>query len=204
MVATVYAPFDNNPESTSFKTTSYTIPAGKFARVRLISVDAVQTATRTTGGTTVMTCNTATINGTNIRNGNAMAMISVARTSSGSTNGIMTLPAGDWNLKISISMMKSSSANYALTSYDSISIAEMDAGFTGGDFMYTSSDLLVKGLKNISAQVNIPGSGNTRNSTVITLSDARREQDEFWLKSGDIISGTGTFSWLVEEYTSIT
>jgi len=39
MAAPIIIPFDNNPASTSIKTTSYTIPNGKFARVRDMSGD---------------------------------------------------------------------------------------------------------------------------------------------------------------------
>ena len=39
MTSRVIVPFDNNPTSTSIKTTSYTVPAGKYARVQNLHGD---------------------------------------------------------------------------------------------------------------------------------------------------------------------
>ena len=39
MTSRVIVPFDNNPTSTSIKTTAYTVPAGKYARVQNLTGD---------------------------------------------------------------------------------------------------------------------------------------------------------------------
>jgi hypothetical protein len=194
-------PFDNNPASTSFKTASYTIPSGKYARVRLASITGVNTATRSTAGTTVMTCNTATINGTNVKNGPIFSAIDINRSSVGSTTGNMTLPAGDWSVKINAIILISSGSTTASTSFDSIDVIGVNSG-TSADNIYHLSQVITLGAKTIGTSVtNISGSGGAR--TIISAEDVRENPKDIWLKAGDIISGTGTFSWFVEEYNAI-
>ena len=177
-------PFNNQPESTSVETTTYTIASGKYARVTLLdqtddfeidSVVAISGAEVTGSASTSSTGLKYTNNTGNILTGVIYHSASIA---------------------VNITAVSAVFSPYGSATNPSSNISignsTMSAGATGGRevILYPSDTIRV-----ITSDAN-----NTLNWKLYAR-DARTEAKQFWLPSGTQIDGT---KFLVELFNELT
>lgn len=202
MSAKLIVPFDNNPASTSIKTTSYTIPAGKYARVRDqygdLSLNSTPVYTLlqevnylTTVGTTFINTNT----------GFDIAKITTTSTVSNGLNGTFFGLAKAW-YEGGTTLTYDDNGGMGLVTHTS---------FTGTRTSYYVSD---KNTNQRIVSANTAGASSTaftfrgyffttsEASGVVTgnLKLIKSNNNEFWVPTGTILEGLG---YMVTEYNVI-
>ena len=182
MSAAIYVPFNYQTTSTTIKTSSYTIPSGKFAKVTPLSI-----------------CCTI--------NGSYLSTSSVSATYSNSIFTMVTSARFTGRIVASSPLFATilyqcgeDRAAELIQGNNTIDAFFVDGGLfhivTGtyqgnGGFSYQS---VTSGI----ALVTGPSGIGSATMTTIKL-------DPFYCNAGDVLSGiTGRFSWLVEEYNAIT
>ena len=177
MSSPIYIPssgFNNNPVSTTVRTASYTIPAGRYARI---------VAECDSGGI-------VTINGSNAMT--SSAFINVANTGSVgfSTSTFYTVPSNYRLDTAAITSASSTSAPFIPLGGTNISIggANFNQGSVGASF---GPGQILQIYNNTGYVVG-----------VATPSNATNRQGEFWLPTGTVLSGTGNWRAVVTEYNT--
>lgn len=172
MASPIIIPFDNNPVAVSVKTASYTIPAGKFARV-YVECDS--------GGI-------FTINAVNAVVTNAILNIDVGNASNVAVS--YTAPSG-YMAEVAFGASLSGDS-YQVNGNGSTSLAGLDRS---------------RQYKIGPAGTAVFGSGVAGNNKGITgaaiPSNATNRQAEFYLPAGTVISGSGNWKAVVQEYNKI-
>jgi hypothetical protein len=174
MSAPFIIPFNFQPVSVSVKTGSYTIPAGNYARV-LVECDS--------GGTftidTVTAVTTAAFVNIDLAAGSADLNHTVP---TGFRSIVSVATTGADTITVNGNLLLSSTT----PGFYNSQLPNIEIG-PGGNVLITNS---IGGSKSI-VGVSIP-------------SNATHRQAEFWLPSGTVINGTGTWRAVVMEYNEIT
>jgi hypothetical protein len=175
MTSRVIIPFNNNPSSVSVKTASYTIPAGKYAQV-YIECDS--------GGI-------FTIDGAN-----AVVTSAFVNVDAAATNATMsyTVPVG---FKFRLASAGSSTNNAVVIN----GATYADFGITAGSSAaITGVTIGPGGTVSIS---NTTYQAQQQLTGIQEPSNATHRQATFWVKSGTVISGSGNWKAVVQEFYSI-
>jgi hypothetical protein len=180
MSASFIVPFNQQPVSTSVKTTSYTIPAGKYARVtgKITSDNSFSTATGTLGF--------LAIDGSPVQYVNNYGINRVWST--GLTN-FFTIPTqSSGNMTYWIQNTGAGATAFTINGVFSISLA---AGATStGSFNVTPGDQL-----NFSVAQTGRFYGAVIGNKSIDIS--------LWVPAGTVLTGSVLPIWVVEEYNMI-
>lgn len=181
MSAPFVIPFNFSPPvSPSVKTTSYTVPTGRYAQVKVYFEG---TETQTANTTTVLNNRTITLNGVTV-------LVPSSQAFTGSFTGLSTFTFTFPRVGL-LTVTAVASANAASTitigSY-SYSLATATTQYT----FYGSSSSIVIQVAN-----TVTGSYNVTSKFDVPLDST------FWAKAGDVITGTGNWRALVTEYNQI-
>lgn len=169
MTSRVIMPFNNNPSSVSVKTTSYTIPAGKYAQV-YIEADS--------GGI-------FTIDGVS-----AVVTAAFVNIDVGSTAGLSITYTAPTGYRSKITTIAQAATTYSLNS--NASSSQPASTYTQVNEVGPSGTVLVAGATGFQyvQGVAIPSNATSREAT-------------FWLPTGTVISGSGNWKAVVQEFYSI-
>lgn len=170
MSAAFVIPFNFQPTSVSVKTGSYTIPAGKYARV-VVECDS--------GGTFTIDTVTAVT---------TAAFVNVDTVVVNNTS-TYTVPTG---FRASVTSIGPSNTTFIVNGNNSESI-------TGNTYTKEFNIGPAGSMSLISV-----GAGNHGVQGVAIPSNATNRQAEFWLPTGTVINGTGTWRAVVMEFNQIT
>lgn len=188
MAAPFIIPFNQQPVSVSVKTTSYTMPAGKYAKVV-----AYYTAPGSTTAATY-TQQSCTINGTAV----LYEPFKCVRTTTGSTACQFTVPAtasGSFVLNCSIFDSSGASSTVEFFWNDAL-FSRMP--LSANQFTVSQISGVCSGNNNINLTSN-----NSATKTLGFSFIPLREKFETWVPTGTILAGTGTYAWYVEEFNMI-
>lgn len=181
-MSTMIVPFNFQPSSVSVKTASYTIPAGKYAKVQCYFTGSGSTTAAT------YTQQSATVNGTSVL-----------------WEGFRV------NRSLSASLVSFTFPSTASGSA-SIGYKSFFAPSNGLVVLINSYEILnASSAINTFIQTNISGGENASlgegtNSGVKTLNISftpLRQSFESWVPAGTVLSGTGTYAWYIEEFNMI-
>jgi hypothetical protein len=180
MASRLIVPFDFNPASTTIKTSSYTVPAGKYARIvpysgiLLNSVATTPTYTVSGSGTTSIT-SIDVFSGTG-----SYVAYTLTKTAAGSQPRSLTM--------------------YTLFPDGATAGTTFQTGVT--TLFSTTTPGSSTGTVFIPAGMHFRASvgGNIGQAVSYSLVVTKVETEPFWVKSGDIIDGN---RFLVEEYNAI-
>ena len=176
----LFLPFNQRPSSTTVRTSSYTIPAGKYARV---TVYVEKGGSFTIDG------------GVALNSEAASAPIAIAVSDSGSygVNASYTVPSGyifegqatasGSNITVKVGGLNAQYGNASDSAPSAQQVPNIKAG--PGQLVEATSNNTLVTLTGYARKVS---NENTSNS------------EEFWLNSGVTISGSGTWRATVEEY----
>jgi hypothetical protein len=173
-------PFDFNPVETSIKTSSYTIPEGRYAFVTphcsscTVNSSSLLTVTRsiTTSATVGIGLSTASI---------------FFRAFTGSQNATKNLFLGAKNLI----------ANAATTTPIDIYICDGRINIISGSIPSTGTAAVLGDIQSKTYSL-VTGSANA-----LTVSISEGQGNGFWVPSGTVLGGSGSFAWQVTEYNVI-
>ena len=171
MSAPFFLPFNFQPSSVAVKTGSYTIPAGKYARV---------TATIEGAGT-------FTINAVSALSGTSFVNVDVV--SAVSATASYTVPSG---FSAAITGISSAETTFSVNANGSNTLAANT--YSATHYIGPAGTFTVAGVFTHSARIQ----------GLQTLSNNGILVETFWIPTGTIINGTGTWRAVVEEYNEIT
>lgn len=181
MSAPIIVPFNNQPALTSFKTTSYTIPSGRYARVTPV----ITTHTELSGTGVFADASGIckwTINANTVYSGHTTFFGSRA----GSSSFNVTLPT---QCSCKASFFGTGSSGSTVTSPSGIVIYNAQ--------YFASTEFVCNG-GTLSMSVPATSIGYMQLNFYSDL-----EPQPYWLKAGDVIAGSSNYKWLVEEYSAI-
>ena len=177
MSSRILVPFDNNPAAVSVKTASYTIPAGRFAKV-YVEVDS--------GGI-------FTINGVNAVVTSAFANVDVYNATTTAVS--YTVPTG---FRAELRMLANSPTDFTISG-NANGPLYVQNGNAPSNYIPESLVSLGPGSTVVSGSVN---TGKSIVGVAIP-SNATNRQAEFYLPTGTVISGSGNWRATVQEYNLI-
>jgi hypothetical protein len=187
MASRLIVPFDNNPSSTTLKTSSYTIPAGKYAVVKPFFTTAPRNIATNVQNFSLPSPYFATLNGVNVSYSSSFTTGTI-NISGGANTGTTSSAIGKLNVTASTAV-SGQSVFYGSTSSTIL--------YIGGP---SSLSTTVVAGSNITVNLN----ANTFFSIYQYSSVEVNGDFQFWVKAGDVLSGTaGNFNWLVTEYNAI-
>ena len=190
MASRLIIPFDNNPVSTTIKTASYTIPAGKYAEA-YCWFPSMPSSNASNANVVFPTRYTATINGIVYATSSASSSISVTATTSRTMSSMPT------NVKMEACLVLTTTGTSPAVSV------------TINGIQYISSGAATMGYTPTFNFINsVSSSSISTNSAAATgfysiISDSINENIKQWFPSGTVLSGTTSFSWAVTEYNAI-
>ena len=181
MAAPIVVPFNFSPPvSPSIKTTSYTVPTGKYAQVKAY-FEGMET--QTANATTTLNSRTITLNGVTILVPYSQG---VTGNISGITSSTYTLPRSGY---IFVTYFSGTAGG------SSVTIGSLNTGVLSANTIYVSSG--------VSSNFIV---GNTGVVTILFNTKITYDVETsatFWAKAGDVITGTGNWRALVTEYNVI-
>lgn len=181
-MANLVVPFDNNPVSTTIKTTSYTIPAGKYARVKPLYAD-------------------FTLNGTTMFMSQSISTAAVASGATVTNSAGFTAEAGSvitgGFLTQSLNGLTSSNGGIYLGTSTNVALATASRTTAGTTSLTTP--LAIAGTT-FFLYAYSSSSGTSTTTVGGTLWVFAGKSTEFWLPSGSVLTGS---KYLVEEYNVI-
>lgn len=162
----MFVPFNNNPENLIFASSSYTVPAGKFAQCfpLLINSQILNTPSPSP--------NNCSINS---------QIVSRRATVSALSFETYTVPAGVWDVYYSRGAPSSSDAYL-----DPENVGGREAIPTGG-FLPLNGGTTTN--------------NNTQLERRLSIINKDKSEDFFYVTSGNVLSGSGTFLWMIVLYS---
>lgn len=180
MASPLKFPFNNEPTGFDIKTSSYTIPSGKYARVKaVVDIGARQDVPVGAGSFTLASPNSCSINGTTIARSVLTCTIDGGRDT--------VLPSYAFTLKA----IDNDNFNTPI-SVNGAAISEAASGTQGtrqGEIDMAGGTLVTGGVGVLKVAVSLNPIGNNT--------------DYIWVPSGTVLDGVGNFKWIVEEYNSL-
>jgi len=182
MAAPIVVPFNFSPPiSPSVKTTSYTVPTGKYAQVKAY-FEGMETQSVTSANVT-LNSRTITLNGVTI-----LVPYSQGFSQNGAGNPVVTFPrVGRVNMAATLIAAGVSSAVITIGNYTRT---------------FTAAAQFDSNINGVASSVTIAWSTGNGNASCTIIYDVPMDST-FWAKAGDVITGTGNWRALVTEYNVI-
>jgi hypothetical protein len=181
MAAPIVLPFNFSPSaSPSVKTTSYTVPTGKYAQVKCY-FEGIETQTANT--TTVLNSRTITLNGVTV-------LVPYAQGCFGNSGSI-----GTFTITLNRPGFILLNAGSNINNGGSFAIGPLSILTTSGGVTYSLSGVSTTFTFTVGLAGDIRYLASIRYETP--------QESTFWAKAGDVITGTGNWRALVTEYNAI-
>jgi hypothetical protein len=199
MSSRVFVPFDNNPTSVSTKNSSYTVPAGKYAKISILPIGYVNLGSFTTTNTSATKTFTE-----------AEIFMQI--------NGISTYMASQYYFQGSITDSNGNSSSSSFTYYFNFPSIFRPKMIVNSSSLPTAvaAVTLIDGTSHISILNTTTqtlfdalsfslSSGSFFTGTAIFKNKITTESNfqQFWVSSGSVITVPSGFYYQVEEYNAI-
>jgi hypothetical protein len=197
MSAPFIIPFNNNPASTSIKTASYTIPAGKYAKIYGANIY-ISEALGANPATQTRLSPSFQIDGQVI---SSNLHITITATSSTTGTRTITYPSVE-NISDNIYVSSSTNNTNNILSFSLLRYSRDTILVTANGTTTTATDLTPSFTSSMIFQI----STSVTNATTYTAkaSIKNNESKDFWIPSGTVISiPLGTAKYIIEEYNQI-
>lgn len=180
-MSNLIVPFDNNPATTAIKTSSYTVPTGKYALVTAIHPDL------TLNGSLVFNSRSFSVTGHNSTNSVSLGVVgNVYLTGTFSTSGSYEV-----NVSGSVAIGHATGGTYTIASWTTAS--------PGSSFSLTPQ-MASSPLVAISAS-GVEFSGVHHYGTMnVTYYSFSGDKTSFWVQAGVVLGGS---KYVIEEYNAI-